>query len=1626
MVETNTPQEEIQPKPPVGKPSVHRRMVSWFFRLVWVLLFVFIAAVLSLRIPSVQHWTVSQTTTYLSKTLHTTVRIDTFLLDLTSSLHVSGFYVADQDGDTLLYSRDLLVYPNYLNLLRGSIQLDDVLLQDVQLNLTRKKGRYVNNAQFILDYLNPPSDKPGATKPVDLKIGNLHLRNISVKSDDEVAGKRLAASVAAVDLHTKAMNLPKQVVDVDRVSLIEPFFHIIDYPGSPMPDEPAKKPLFVKESAADTVKAAPSFFSVGFVEIRGGKFMLDNFNHQATEKIIPANAVNFRHLDVSNVDMNMHQFLFNNGTLTGAVDGISLREKSGFSITKLAASGIKITGNQLYLNDLQLSTPLSAVSSDSLILKFPSFTSFTSFEDSVGVIGELHKSNIALKDIMTFVPALMDQPFFQQNRDQVATIDANFKGYNVDNVNIPNFNIRLKRGFIVKGRLDYNNLNSTVDDPFRLNLRLDQLHANMKAVSELIPNFQLPPNFEQIGDMDFAGRFDGIPNSSVTGSGKLRSDIGDAELDLIFTIPDGKKTPLKYSGTVKLADFDLGKLTAEPDLGKITLTANIKDGRGLTKNDAHAALDAKIGKFAYKGYEYTNVNLTGEVDRKLFNGRLNTQDANVDFNFDGTVDFRKPAPIYHFTAAVRKLDLKTLRLSGQDLQFAGNVLLDLEGRTLSELRGSAQLDSLTLVKNQTENYTINQIKLSSTEDSVHEKHFVLKSEILNVNLDGEFILTKIPEALVKQFETNHQRLTADLHLPVIKGDTGLQRFKYNIQILDTKNLTKLIDPQLDTLRGASFTGVSNDLGGKSDWKFQIKRASYRNIVLNDVALDGNSYSGDGSGNFIAASIDVNKKQHFDDIQIGVQYSRDTINIDFDSHKLSSSFGLDTIQLKAQLLPQDSGAYKLSLTSSKIHILNDEWDVADGNYLFFGPNKFNANNFRLTSKGRTVRMESIGERGLKINLDSFSFDALNKVIKDDKYVLGGNYQVEASAGDIFSLKDLKIAAYSKNLSINGDDQGELLAGADAKDLKDSISSHIYLTHDSARLAAVGHFYPSATSVFPANYIDYTVDLNSFPFRPIQYLINSGISNTEGFVDANLRVAGPADRPDVAGKARLHNAAVTVDYIQTRLFVKDETVTISNTMIDASNASIYDSLGNRAFIQGGLTHDHFQNFGLDVHISSPHFSFLNTTQASNPLYYGKAVGAGDITFSGDFKQTDIKIQATAGAGTRVSFQLGREVATDGSEFIHFINKRTLAGKTVKDSVSSQQNYVTDLRGVNLDMELTVTPEAETDILFNPATKDNLRSWGEGGLQIGIDRTGELRMSGTYTVERGDYLFTLIDLVNKNFVLEKGGTISWTNSPYDAIINIDADYQNLITSPYNFIAEYIENDESARAEANRPTAVDLTLHLDGALLKPDISFDLAFPKITGVLKSYVEGKLRTLRQDQSELNRQVAGLVLFQSFLPSENGLVSGRDLSTGVINSATELLSSNLSTFLTNQLATIVSGVDIQVGYNNVQQYDKVNLDKSSSYQQYHVRLSSDLFKGRVTVSGGVGLENGAYQASDVFVGYDAVVDYYLTTDRRFRLRVSTVHDQVLDGRIRDKPAIGVRYRKEFDSFLELFKKRPKNS
>jgi hypothetical protein len=73
--------------------------------------------------------------------------------------------------------------------------------------------------------------------------------------------------------------------------------------------------------------------------------------------------------------------------------------------------------------------------------------------------------------------------------------------------------------------------------------------------------------------------------------------------------------------------------------------------------------------------------------------------------------------------------------------------------------------------------------------------------------------------------------------------------------------------------------------------------------------------------------------------------------------------------------------------------------------------------------------------------------------------------------------------------------------------------------------------------------------------------------------------------------------------------------------------------------------------------------------------------------------------------------------------------------------------------MDFNFNLTPDATCEIIFDRQTGDVMRGNGSGRLNLNIDTKGDFTMAGTYEIEKGEYNFTLQNIINKKFNIKPG---------------------------------------------------------------------------------------------------------------------------------------------------------------------------------------------------------------------------------------------------------------------------------
>jgi hypothetical protein len=1581
-----------------------------------VLLIVFIPVILSLllQIPFIQKGALNILTSRIELKIDRDISIEKAYLNIFKGLELENFSISgNAPGDTLIKFKKLNISltDNLFSLIKGDLNLNTIEIEGSKISITKAKGETKNDLTLLLEkFSSSDQDTTKASKPIRLDLKTVGIKDVVYEIKDLNSGSLTSYALSEALIKIDTLDLENNNFFLSSFYAKNPKVHIVKGIDSTKV-KISEKIISDEIEKLNTNKEGGVHLAILNIEIENGEF---SFLDLVKDHSNVPEAIDLKDFTLLKIEMDIDSFEFNTGFNTDFdLKNISFEDDKGFVLENLSAVNVKISNDEVSFPNLVIKTEKTNIASN-LSFAIEDIKDFSDFVNKVYIRGDLNRSTIAINDVVHFVPALYNSPFFAQNREKVFKFDGEIRG-TIQNLSGRKITLTDNTNLSFKG--NFGAVNLTDRENALINLKVDKLSTSLPYLRKLIPGFNPPENFNKIGSFEFQGRFDGYFQDFVA-FGLLKSGVGTADLDMRLDVKLGNEKA-KYSGTLRLIEFDLGKWADRDDLGKVNFIAEVKDGQGLTLSSAYADLLANIESLVYKGYVYNNVKLNGTLEENKFNGDFSIVEENIDLDFKGDISYIDSIFVLDLKADIRKIDLYATNLSNKIKTVSGSFSPNLSGTGLNDLVGAVNGSNIKIVADTI--YSLDTFSLYSYYNPAGSNRLEFESEMAKGNIEGVYRLGQLIPQLKQIIRENYPYHTRSWVID--SKEYATNDFEIDLEVFDTKNFFDLIGAKnlniknlqskitIDSDREVFNLIINSDL-------IKYKNNAFYN---SDIVIDNRNKEG-----FLVVNVDstvVNGKT-YNPLYLESKLNADSLSFEFTADKIVDS--IDIVSIKATLIPHPKG-YKINVRdSTDLSMFGSNWKIYKYNETVIGNKFVDIRDLVISDGYREIEIEDIDNKGISVLLKRFNFRTINGLIDYDKIDFTGEGDVTLRVENLINDKTyIQANVYVDDLRLNEESYGKLNVFFD-KDYDDSYK--VLLSIDKGEQNVKANFTYDSESDMVNGY----VRGKKFPLDIFEFIIGDGISETKGTGDLNATISGHPNDLKISGKAIMSECGVKIDYLGTSFFMDNQVVNISERMIDLTDAVLTDAEGNPGIIKGGLRHTLFKDFRLDLSMSAQNAVVINTEKKDNPLYYGKGIGKVNVNFTGSFEAANIDVRAETREGTKLNIPV-KNTETDYEEsFITFVNKEELLAPKKIDP-----NAEFKIEGLNITMDLTMTEEADVDIIFNERLGDIIKGNGRGNLQIIIKRTGEFQIFGDYEVEEGDYLFTARNLVAKSFKVRRGGRIKWTGDPINATLDLRADY--LVRSPLNvFLNEFLFDQASeASREASNAQNIKLILELEGTLYAPEVNFDLEFPDLVGELNSYAQSKLRTLRTNEIALNSQVFGLLVSGQFLPENNPLSAnlfGSDelVQTG-ISTIGEFISSQLSRIFTGLLQEalsengLIAGVDFEIGLrNNTGYFASAGNATSDLYPDeitLNLRNRFRFLDERLSLGGGFNYvrESPLQGINDYYIP-NVVVEYFLTDDRQLKLRFyyrRDIDELSLNAR-RDRLGLGIGFRKEFGSITEAIR------
>ena len=483
----------------------------------------------------------------------------------------------------------------------------------------------------------------------------------------------------------------------------------------------------------------------------------------------------------------------------------------------------------------------------------------------------------------------------------------------------------------------------------------------------------------------------------------------------------------------------------------------------------------------------------------------------------------------------------------------------------------------------------------------------------------------------------------------------------------------------------------------------------------------------------------------------------------------------------------------------------------------------------------------------------------------------------------------------------------------------------------------------------------VFLEDYQLEAFSPLGQDVISSLRGSVTGDFNLRGFLRNPDMEGRLTFKNAGLKFPYLNVDYdFDGESVISLSDQSFIFEDITLLDTKYNsKGVLSGNIVHQNFEQWFLDLQINTDNLLVLNTSNTEEALYYGTAFMDGSAYITGLTDQLTIDVNATTRANTKFVVPLKDVETVDSYSLIHF--------KSDDLKVEERQKQIAQeaIKGLNLNIDLEVTKDALAQVVIDEENGSQLTGRGSGNLRIEINTRGKFNMFGDYTIDNGVYDFKYGGIINKPFIIQKGGTVSWSGDPYEANLDVTAVYKAKANP-----GVLLENFNS-----NRREEIDLVTRITGSLFNSKQELDIQLNNVDPTIASELEFVLND--NNVNEKTTQFISLLAFGSFRNPDRANFDVNNTLTGTASSAIATAFSNL---LNSPDSKFRLGVDYQQG-DRGNDLERLNIDN-----QVDVSVSTQV-SDRIIINGKVGVPVGAQTQSSV-VG-EVKVEVLLNKEGNFR-------------------------------------------
>ncbi len=1331
---------------------------------------------------------------------------------------------------------------------------------------------------------------------------------------------------------------------------------------------------FVIDSLAskDTTQHTPLDLQISSLIIRNG-----DIKYRCRSKAYERGKLSLDNIHLSNISAHFIINKLSDDSLNVRVKKLAFTERSGLNIKSLSFHAVANRQRAL-MEDFNIKLPNTHIAIDKATATYKMLSGKIELP-TLQYNGTIASSKFMLSDLSCIVPKLKDF-------DNKFSLGINFSGTATtiafNDISIDTNDRQLH---VAANGSIYDMPNRT-----RWFANITDISATAPFIKKAVTSItgkELPKVLQNVDYAIIAG-YVNCSNTQLAASVKLKTNLGETQIAI-------DKRPEKITGNINTNSFDLKTFTGNDDFGNIAANINANG-----KDFSNLSINGNISDFDYKGYKYKAIKFSSDIRHKAISGHVSTDDPNLLLDMSGEYDWSKPKRSIIVNADLKKLVPHALHLSKKwkDASFALNLHSEVKGTQIHNIEGHADISHLSLTSPE-DNYDVASIRLETGySNDIH--YFKALSDFGQIDVYGHFNYKTLTNS-IKSLIARKLSSVPGLHAVETKEKND---FIIEANINDVEWLRHFFAVPISINAPLALNGEIDEKRHKINLSCNIPSVTYNNRQYNDIALDIHSPNDSIRLNARMKRLSKNNKvlslglkayAYDDKLNASMSFSNN------DRHSLKGTINTNTTFAKNA--DGVSTAY-INIMESTATIGDTVWHIAPSS-IVYNKNALSVDGFSIRHNEQLLSINGAATKNrddsLTVDLNDIDINYILNLIDFHTVEFSGMASGQASIVSVFS----KTPQISANLKVkefkfeNGR-MGTLYANVGYDTQEQRINIDAVAKEGSDRKTFIeGYVSPKQS------FIDLAFKADKTRAEFLESFCGSFMQDIDVDLKGGVRLAGPLNNINITGQL-VADGSLCISSLNTTYYIKNDTIDFIPDEIKFSNDTIYDHNNNIGIVDGSVFHRHLTNLSYDLNIKAHNLLSYDTHTFDGNTFYGTAYTTGDCSIKGRSGEVTIDIDATPNANSILVYKVNNQSDLSSNDFIQWYSAKQTNCTDTTDNRQAANDDIDVSTDIKLNFLINCNTDATVKLLMDEQTGDYITLNGDGVIRANYFNKGTFDMYGNYIVDHGVYKLTIQNIIKKDFIFQKGGTISFGGDPYDAAIDLKAMYvlNSVSLSDLNI----------GRSFSNNNTRVNCLMNVTGTPGAPKVDFNLDMPTLGNDAKQMVF----SLFNAEEEMNQQVLYLLAVGRFYTQGSNANNEASAQYSQASLAMQsFLSGTISQQINNVLSNVIKNNNWNFGANISTGTEGFN------NAEYEGLLSGRLLNNRLLINGQFGYRDKA-NATTSFIG-DFDIRYLLFPNGNLSINVyNKTNDRYFTRNSLNTQGLGLIMKKDFNGIGDLFRKDKK--